>query len=143
MSVERTARDLGEEHGETAAEWAAQDAFGGRVGSPSQAKASAKRWLDLIDEGSSELSDLMGSPLSGEWVGGMTDSALAEYLEDEIREELDDEELDAREAWREGNNEDFNDLLSSATYEYEEGYYAGFEARFRDLAELAADDDEE
>ena len=73
-----TARELGEEHGRNAADWFAQDAFGGRHTGDS--KAAARRILQQLDDGDPELWDAANVPnLSGEWADSMTTRRLSLY----------------------------------------------------------------
>jgi hypothetical protein len=78
-----TARDLGMEHGRNAADWFAQDAFGGRHTGDS--KAAALRILQQLDDGDPELWDAANVPnLSGEWADSMTTRKLSQYCANEV-----------------------------------------------------------
>lgn len=72
----KRAETLGTEHGRNAAEWAAQDAFGGRHTGDSE--AAAREFLRMAEDGDPVLFDLFHEPhfLSGEWADSMTPHSL-------------------------------------------------------------------
>jgi hypothetical protein len=75
--------ELGAEHGKSAAEWFAQDAFGGRHTGDS--KEAAKRILQMMDDGDPALYDAANVPdLSGEWADSMTTRKLSLYCAEEV-----------------------------------------------------------
>jgi hypothetical protein len=83
LKLIRAASDLGKEHGRNAAEWFAQDAFGGRHTGDS--KEAAKRILQMMDDGDPALYDAANVPdLSGEWADSMTTRKLSLYCAEEV-----------------------------------------------------------
>jgi len=83
------AEKLGKEHGESAAQWAIQYSWGGRVSSP-QEREAAKAFLDGAEAGDPTILDSYNPPnLSGEWADSMTPQRLIEAVYDggeELRE---------------------------------------------------------
>lgn len=78
-----TAVELGTEHGRNAAEWFAQDAFGGRHTGVS--KEAARRILQMLDDGDPALWDAANVPnLSGEWADSMTTRKLSQYCAEKV-----------------------------------------------------------
>jgi hypothetical protein len=71
----KDAERMGKRQGESAAEWVAQDAFGGRhTGDSEQA---ARDFLRMSEDGDPELFELYKAPdLSGEWSDDMTPREL-------------------------------------------------------------------
>jgi hypothetical protein len=111
--IKHQAHLWGVEVGENAAEWYAQDSFGGRV--TRGAKESARKVLKMLEDGDPEIYDSVRLPdLSGEWAGDPTPQTLAENagLDEEndpegfITDELCDE-------WEEGVSEGFFDKLAN------------------------------
>jgi hypothetical protein len=72
----KRAETLGTRHGRNAAEWAAQDAFGGRHTGDSE--AAAREFLRMAEDGDPALFDRFHEPhfLSGEWADSMTPNSL-------------------------------------------------------------------
>jgi hypothetical protein len=91
----KEAEILGKSHGENAAQWVAQDSWGGRVASSRQSEENARAFLKGIEEGDPMIMDSYVSPnLSGEWADSMTPRSLIEEVtEGEIM--LTEEEADA------------------------------------------------
>jgi hypothetical protein len=89
------AEKLGKEHGENAAQWVAQDSWGGRVASSRQSEENARAFLKGIEEGDPMIMDSYTPPnLSGEWADSMTPRSLIEEVtEGEIM--VTEEEADA------------------------------------------------
>jgi hypothetical protein len=82
LKLIRAASDLGKEHGRNAAEWFAQDAFGGRHTGDS--KEAARRILQMLDDGDPALWDAANVPnLSGEWADDMTTRSISRYCAEE------------------------------------------------------------
>jgi hypothetical protein len=91
----KEAESLGKYHGENAAQWVAQDSWGGRVASSRQSEENARAFLKGIEEGDPMIMDSYTSPnLSGEWADSMTPRSLIEEVtQGEIM--LTEEEADA------------------------------------------------
>jgi hypothetical protein len=71
----KRAETLGTRHGRNAAEWVAQDAFGGRHTGDSE--AAAREFLRMAEDGDPVLFDRYQAPnLSGEWADSMTPGRL-------------------------------------------------------------------
>jgi hypothetical protein len=111
----KAAENLGRDHGANAAEWYAQDAFGGRC--TRDHKANAARVLEMIEDGDPELWDSINLPnLSGEYSGDLTPRTLAEDLchqcridHDNVAPEVED---DLCQAYEDGVSTGFVDRLS-------------------------------
>ena len=74
----KRAETLGTKHGRNAAEWAAQDAFGGRHTGDSE--AAAREFLRMAEDGDPVLYDRYQAPnLSGEWADSMTPGRLMDH----------------------------------------------------------------
>lgn len=75
----KRAETLGTKHGRNAAEWAAQDAFGGRHTGDSE--AAAREFLRMAEDGDPVLFDRFHEPhfLSGEWADSMTPGRLMDH----------------------------------------------------------------
>jgi hypothetical protein len=91
--VIKEAEKLGKAHGENAAQWVAQDSWGGRVASSRQSEENARAFLKGIEEGDPMIMDSYTSPnLSGEWADSMTPRNLIEEVtEGEISLEPEEE----------------------------------------------------
>ena len=77
----RRAGKLGKEHGENAAEWAAQDLWGGRF--TGDAESAAREFLRMAEDGDPILWDSYKAPdLSGEWADSMTPDLLVRHCFD-------------------------------------------------------------
>lgn len=77
----KEAESLGKSHGENAAQWIAQDSWGGRVASSRQSEENARAFLKGIEEGDPMIMDSYASPnLSGEWADSMTPRSLIEEV---------------------------------------------------------------
>jgi hypothetical protein len=95
----KEAEKLGKEHGENAAQWVAQDSWGGRVASSRQSEENARAFLKGIEEGDPIIMDSYVSPnLSGEWADSMTEADLLKAAFDgfdaDIIDTLEPEEID-------------------------------------------------
>jgi hypothetical protein len=95
----KEAESLGKYHGENAAQWAAQDSWGGRVASIRQSEENARAFLKGIEEGDPMIMDSYASPnLSGEWADSMTEADLLKAVFDgfdsDIIDTLEPEEID-------------------------------------------------
>jgi len=95
----KEAERLGKYHGENAAQWAAQDSWGGRVASIRQAEENARAFLRGIEEGDPMIMDSYCPPdLSGEWADSMTEADLLKAVFDgfdfDIIDTLEPEEID-------------------------------------------------
>lgn len=90
--MEAKAREIGAEHGNSAAQWWEQDAIGGRTtGDPTP---TATRVLRGIEDGDPEIYDSLPSPdLSGQWADSYTSNSLIEDCASEVDIELGDERL--------------------------------------------------
>jgi sugar/nucleoside kinase (ribokinase family) len=90
----KRAETLGTKHGRNAAEWAAQDAFGGRHTGDSE--AAAREFLRMAEDGDPVLFDRYQAPnLSGEWADNMTIGRLMDHCfatEDDLAECADSED---------------------------------------------------
>jgi hypothetical protein len=90
----KRAETLGTKHGRNAAEWAAQDAFGGRHTGDSE--AAAREFLRMAEDGDPVLHDRYQAPnLSGEWADNMTIGRLMDHCfatEDDLAECADSED---------------------------------------------------
>ena len=90
----KRAETLGTKHGRNAAEWAAQDAFGGRHTGNSE--AAAREFLRMAEDGDPVLFDRYQAPnLSGEWADSMTPGRLMDHCfatEDDFAECADSED---------------------------------------------------
>jgi hypothetical protein len=91
----KRAETLGTKHGRNAAEWAAQDAFGGRHTGDSE--AAAREFLRMAEDGDPALFDRFHEPhfLSGEWADSMTPGRLMDHCfatEDDFAECADSED---------------------------------------------------
>jgi hypothetical protein len=74
----RRAETLGTLAGRNAAEWVAQDAFGGRHTGDSE--AAAREFLRMAEDGDPVLYDRYQAPnLSGEWADSMTPGRLMDH----------------------------------------------------------------
>ena len=117
----KRAETLGTKHGRNAAEWAAQDAFGGRHTGDSE--AAAREFLRMAEDGDPVLFDRYQAPnLSGEWADNMTIGRLMDHCfatEDEFAECADSE-----------------DEICLA---YEDAASNGFWGRFEECAALVLD----
>jgi hypothetical protein len=77
----KRAEQLGKEHGENAAEWAAQDLWGGRF--TGDAESAAREFLRMSEDGDPILWDRYKAPdLSGEWADNMTPWRLMSHCFD-------------------------------------------------------------
>lgn len=95
----KEAERLGKYHGENAAQWAAQDSWGGRVASIRQSEENARAFLKGIEEGDPLIMDSYSPPnLSGEWADSMTEAELLKAVFDgfdaDIIDTLEPEEID-------------------------------------------------
>lgn len=102
------ARAEGAERGRNAAEWYAQDTFGGRV--TRGADAAARKVLQGIDDGDPEIWDTLPVPdLSGEWADLLNGSQL---VSDAVEAAGIDEET-----------EDVNSLFADVCDAYENAFH--------------------
>jgi len=121
--LKHQARLWGSEEGANAAEWVAQDTFGGRV--TRGAKESAQEVIRQMDEGDPAFWDGVSLPdLSGEYADDPTPRTLAENYG------LDEE------------NDPDGFILDELCTEWEEGVSDGFGSKLYELAKTEAGDDE-
>lgn len=108
--------DLGLKAGQNAAEWSAQDLFGGRQTKPDQARENA---INIMNAEFIE-----GCPnLSGEWANDPTPTSLAREILDEIK--VDPDLL---------SDDDFSDYLEEISESWEMGAEEGFSTKLTRLA---------
>jgi len=121
----KAAETLGAKHGANAAEWYAQDAFGGRC--TCNCRESAARVLEMIEDGDPALWDGVSLPgLSGEFVDDLTPRMLAQDLcwqtridHDSVPPEVEDDLCEA----------------------YENAVAPAFEARLAEMARAVTEED--
>lgn len=120
----KEAEEIGVAHGENAADWFEQDAFGGRC--TRNHKENAQRILDAIDEGDPAFWDGINLPnLSGEYADDMTTRDLARIVCDRCRIDHDNVPPEVE------------DEISTA---YENGVGTGFVDRITSLARACVED---
>lgn len=120
----KAAEEIGVAHGENAADWFEQDAFGGRC--TRNHKENAQKILDAIEEGDPAFWDGINLPnLSGEYADDMTPRDLARIVCDRCR--IDHDSVPP----------EVEDEISTA---YEDGVGSGFVDRITSLARSCVTD---
>lgn len=131
------AREQGTRDGRNAAEWYAQDAFGGRV--THGARESAERILKGIEDGDPEIMDTIPSPdMSGQWADEPTGSDIACVILEDVTGET------YRDAYTGIYHlpEEWEDAETDILDAYEQAYRDAATDKISELARIAIGEDE-